>query len=324
MIARKYVIIKVKMPEYKRKIGRNEPCPCGSGKKYKHCCYPDKTHAWKTAGSHESPGFTVKPTETPKPILNHMVSSDGGKTWKAQPGLLAVRLFGKDPKNIDETISRISKNVISKIDTMHPSNKVKQELVKYIHEVDHKLHAVKYHLNNYEQAESDKVKEFSKNYKPPTGAQMITEEPRIIYEIEAFLFQTKSCLDILSWVLKPTFGFTYCSFGNGGDEVIRQLKNNCPTPLVTYARKIIKLIEDAQDSWIVELIKMRDEITHYSRLQGFHCFIEDPYVGGNIANIHYPTMPNNRRALEYCQDVWEKLLGFCDDFISFAIEATSS
>ncbi len=22
------------------KVGRNEPCPCGSGKKYKHCCYP--------------------------------------------------------------------------------------------------------------------------------------------------------------------------------------------------------------------------------------------------------------------------------------------
>nr|WP_272917305.1 SEC-C metal-binding domain-containing protein [Halobacillus litoralis] len=21
-----------------RKIGRNEPCPCGSGKKYKKCC----------------------------------------------------------------------------------------------------------------------------------------------------------------------------------------------------------------------------------------------------------------------------------------------
>ena len=21
------------------KIGRNEPCPCGSGKKYKHCCH---------------------------------------------------------------------------------------------------------------------------------------------------------------------------------------------------------------------------------------------------------------------------------------------
>ena len=21
-----------------KKIGRNAPCPCGSGKKYKHCC----------------------------------------------------------------------------------------------------------------------------------------------------------------------------------------------------------------------------------------------------------------------------------------------
>lgn len=23
-----------------KKIGRNEPCPCGSGKKYKNCCLP--------------------------------------------------------------------------------------------------------------------------------------------------------------------------------------------------------------------------------------------------------------------------------------------
>jgi len=22
----------------KPKVGRNDPCPCGSGKKYKHCC----------------------------------------------------------------------------------------------------------------------------------------------------------------------------------------------------------------------------------------------------------------------------------------------
>ena len=23
-----------------KKVGRNDPCPCGSGKKYKKCCYP--------------------------------------------------------------------------------------------------------------------------------------------------------------------------------------------------------------------------------------------------------------------------------------------
>ena len=25
-------------PKKSKKIGRNEPCPCGSGKKYKNCC----------------------------------------------------------------------------------------------------------------------------------------------------------------------------------------------------------------------------------------------------------------------------------------------
>ena len=25
------------------KIGRNEPCPCGSGKKFKKCCYSGET-----------------------------------------------------------------------------------------------------------------------------------------------------------------------------------------------------------------------------------------------------------------------------------------
>ena len=27
-----------KRPVRKQKIGRNDPCPCGSGKKYKQCC----------------------------------------------------------------------------------------------------------------------------------------------------------------------------------------------------------------------------------------------------------------------------------------------
>lgn len=31
-------IRETKQPEHHDKIGRNDPCPCGSGKKYKHCC----------------------------------------------------------------------------------------------------------------------------------------------------------------------------------------------------------------------------------------------------------------------------------------------
>lgn len=39
----KYLQIKIsfknKEEKYMEKVGRNKPCPCGSGKKYKKCCY---------------------------------------------------------------------------------------------------------------------------------------------------------------------------------------------------------------------------------------------------------------------------------------------
>ena len=40
-IAPSFVASKIRVDEQqqkKKKIGRNEPCPCGSGKKYKRCC----------------------------------------------------------------------------------------------------------------------------------------------------------------------------------------------------------------------------------------------------------------------------------------------
>lgn len=37
------------------KIGRNNPCPCGSGKKYKHCCLPARL-----AGAQGSPTNQMK------------------------------------------------------------------------------------------------------------------------------------------------------------------------------------------------------------------------------------------------------------------------
>ena len=32
--------VKQKTIKRNKKVGRNDPCPCGSGKKYKKCCYP--------------------------------------------------------------------------------------------------------------------------------------------------------------------------------------------------------------------------------------------------------------------------------------------
>jgi uncharacterized protein len=44
------------------KVGRNEPCPCGSGKKYKNCCYLiQKKPTIKKK-------FTAKLLSTPAPV----------------------------------------------------------------------------------------------------------------------------------------------------------------------------------------------------------------------------------------------------------------
>jgi SEC-C motif-containing protein len=37
------------------KIGRNDPCPCGSGKKYKHCCFGKEIHSSIPEGANEDP-----------------------------------------------------------------------------------------------------------------------------------------------------------------------------------------------------------------------------------------------------------------------------
>jgi len=39
--------------EYMMKLGRNDPCPCGSGKKYKRCCYGKDTEVARAKNASE-------------------------------------------------------------------------------------------------------------------------------------------------------------------------------------------------------------------------------------------------------------------------------
>ena len=42
---------------YSHDIGRNDPCPCGSGKKFKNCCYDKaKKKKWLGETTNPSPG----------------------------------------------------------------------------------------------------------------------------------------------------------------------------------------------------------------------------------------------------------------------------
>jgi hypothetical protein len=57
------------------KTGRNDPCPCGSGKKYKHCCYAKDSVKHEAVAEENDQEDT---SETP-----HAPDSDSQRSRKA-------------------------------------------------------------------------------------------------------------------------------------------------------------------------------------------------------------------------------------------------
>lgn len=61
-----------------KKTGRNDPCPCGSGKKYKQCCEKlVKVHTFKVVGK----------TEKSMPSLFQRLVQSGNGTPSAEGGI---------------------------------------------------------------------------------------------------------------------------------------------------------------------------------------------------------------------------------------------
>jgi hypothetical protein len=60
------------MPEAKPMPGRNEPCHCGSGRKYKQCCLEKDEAARRkaqAAGEQPAAGGGPAAAETPRPLI---------------------------------------------------------------------------------------------------------------------------------------------------------------------------------------------------------------------------------------------------------------
>jgi hypothetical protein len=52
-----------------KKIGRNDPCPCGSGKKYKHCCLGSKVVTINQTTINQTTSKSEKPVVSPLAIM---------------------------------------------------------------------------------------------------------------------------------------------------------------------------------------------------------------------------------------------------------------
>lgn len=269
---------------------RGKLCPCGSGLKHENCC---------GAGSKS---LQVNPVNKPEVIAHHLVSKDGGKTWRKEPGVLCAVIHGIKPEDFDKPIHNLIQEAINASGELG-----NEEFKKKLLDCRHKLQAVKYHLSTIVVEIKERVKEYETSYSAGSGVSVEMENPRLVYETEAFLFQTKSSLDLLTQALgcvvgplKSMHGFNKKNEQAGGKVVAALMKNGF--------EKLGSLFEQHRLDWIQQLVGMRDTITHYSELKGFRCFVENPYLGGKTVSIHYPTMPCGEKVDAYCQTVYNKLL----------------
>ena len=226
-----------------------------------------------------------------------------------------TKIIVSKPEDSDQRIDSLISNVID-ISKALNNKTLKNKLIV----CRHKLYAVRYHLSTLKTEIKERVEDFKKNHSAGSGVALERENPRLIYETEAFLFQIKSSLDLLTQalgcVIRPLKGMHTFSHKDvdgvrcaGGNVINALKKNNC--------EKLSSLFELHIKKWIQELVKMRDDVTHYSHLRGFNCFIEEPYMGKGQVKIHYPTMPSGKKVDDYCQDVYEELLELYESAFKF-------
>ena len=146
------------------------------------------------------------------------------------------------------------------------------------------------------------------------GCTYVDHTTGIEQEIESFIMQGKSCLDVLVKIFKPLIGKTIHSYGNSGDKVVNILKNNLKDNEAVTAIPLIKMIDENKE-WIERWFKTdRDTISHYRTFKSTG-FARDP----KSQKFELPKTPDGIGLHEIVTKNYYNLLSFCEDFIPSAV-----
>lgn len=125
----------------------------------------------------------------------------------------------------------------------------------------------------------------------------------------------------MAQIIGITFRFKECTtYKDDGEILLKQLENNCPAHLKDLGNRF-KLAIESNKKWLRDVIDMRDQVTHFSDLEGFLCFIHKAWVGGEYARIYYPSMPDGTRVRNYMEETWKRLLEFYQGMVPLITEA---
>lgn len=270
-------------------------CDCGSGKLFRDC---------HLLLSLPKESFLVDITKKLK-SMKHVVTRNGTEQELVDE-IIEMEMTLADPKPWDNEIA----NIIEICKRIPDSQKVFE---KRTGKLRHKLDALKYHSLIFKHEENRLIKEYQTSY-IAENVHYALENPALIYNTEAFLFQTKSCLDVLSQIIGLAFKLSVRTYKKNGEDLIKKIRNNPFNGYPQQCAKIIELIE-SNKPWVALAVKMRNQVTHYSDLIGLSCFRHRAWDEGNQARIYYHSLPNRERVSKYMDEIWVKVIKLIEDVL---------
>ena len=188
----------------------------------------------------------------------------------------------------------------------------KNELVRTIIEVMKKLESVKYHRDNLLRILDEEIKKDSDD----RGCTHIDLTTGAEKEIEAFIMQGKSCLDVLTKIFEPLIGVKIHSYGDSGEKVIKVLENNLVDKEKERANSLINMVHDDKE-WIEKWFKNdRDTITHYRSIKSTG-FVRKTMENEKVA-FKLPETSDGIPLHDIVITNYQNLLSFCEDFVALS------
>lgn len=195
-------------------------CDCGSGKLFRDC------HLLLDLPKES---FLVDITKKLKSV-KHVIIKNGIE--QELDAILEMETTLADPKPWDDEIT----NIIKLSQKIPDGQKVFE---KRTGKLRHKLDALKYHSLIFKSEEDRLISQYQASY-IAENFHYALENPTLIYNTEAFLFQTKSCLDVLSQIIGLAFKLSVRTYKNDGEGLIKKIQSN---PLKGYPQQCAKMFE---------------------------------------------------------------------------------
>ena len=288
-------------------IGRNDPCFCGSGRKYKNCHL--KPLLPKDFFQVEMKAFEIV----------KMVE------YRLPPTIIAgpPTIYAHDPYPWGDEIIQILK-LLNEI-KWNENDKWQRHAKGRVQKLYHKLNALKFHSIVFINEERKKEQDFRNFTIGSNQYSLVIENPILIYITEAFLFQAKSCLDVLAQLIGFNFKINVTTYKNFGVDLLNKLNKN---PLKYHQKECdeLKILLKKNKDWIKKLIEMRDEVTHYSDLEGLSCFLQticdskfDTYV-----KIYYPSLTDGTRITNYMNYTFTNLTKLINEYSKIAVSLVNN